>query len=96
MRGPQGGYSLAIPPEKITVGMILRAVEGSFSPVFCVDDYDNECSRKDNCVTIEVWRKMKEAIDSVVDAITLDYLAARADNIAKGLDGKCEKESSEV
>lgn len=70
VRGAQGGYKLAFPPEKYTVGMILRLTEGSLSPVACLED-ESECGRIDECITIEVWKRLDEAIKSVVDSITL-------------------------
>ncbi|MEL7650121.1 MAG: Rrf2 family transcriptional regulator [Sedimentibacter sp.] len=70
VRGAQGGYKLAKSPEEYTVGMILRLTEGSLSPVACVEDC-SECNRTDNCVTIEVWRRLDDAINNVVDNITL-------------------------
>lgn len=70
VRGAQGGYKLAFPPEKYTVGMILRLTEGSLSPVACIED-ETECGRIDECITIEVWKRLDEAIKGVVDSITL-------------------------
>ena len=70
VRGAQGGYALKYPAEKITVGMVLRALEGSLSPVDCIDKGDN-CTRSEACITIFVWKKLKNAIDDVVDNITL-------------------------
>ena len=73
-RGAQGGYTLARPPREITVGMVLRVMEGPLAPVDCVDG-TNQCSRTDSCVTLEVWKRLKEAIESVVDTTTLEDLA---------------------
>lgn len=69
VRGAQGGYHLTRKPEEYTVGMILRLTEGSLAPVACVEDED--CPRMDDCVTILVWRKLNDAINDVVDHITL-------------------------
>lgn len=82
VRGPSGGYKLCKDPKEYTVGMILRKVEGNLSPVSCVDDVDNYCPRKERCVTINVWKQVKEAVAQVVDSITLedlkrDYLEKR-------------------
>lgn len=70
-RGASGGYKLARDPKEYTVGMILRLTEGSLSPVSCVDYEKNECDRYDSCATIEVWKKLADAISDVVDSITL-------------------------
>ena len=71
VRGAQGGYVLAREPEEYTVGMILRQAEGSLSPVSCLDDEVNRCERAGRCATLAVWMQLKEAIDQVVDGVTL-------------------------
>ena len=71
VRGPQGGYLLKYKPEEYTVGMILRLTEGDLAPVSCVGDEGMECERKADCVTIRVWEKLNDAINDVVDHITL-------------------------
>lgn len=70
-RGAQGGYMLAKAPEEYTVGMILRLMEGSLAPVSCLESDDNNCERADDCVTLDVWKKLEDAINQVVDHITL-------------------------
>lgn len=71
MRGAQGGYRLARAPEEYTVGMILRLTEGSLAPVACLEDPDNPCERAKICVTLDVWKQLEEAINQVVDHVTL-------------------------
>lgn len=70
-RGAQGGYMLAKEPQEYTVGEILRLLEGNLAPVACVDDTNDACTRADECVTMEVWREIKDAVNKVVDNITL-------------------------
>ncbi len=71
-RGPKGGYLLAAHPNSITVGMILRCLEKSMALSDCVGDGgESPCQRKDRCVTVSVWRKMKAAMDNVMDSITI-------------------------
>ena len=74
IRGPQGGYLLTRQPEEYTVGMILRLTEGSLAPVACLESDVNTCDRSENCVTLRVWEKLKDAIDGVVDHFTLTDL----------------------
>ncbi|WKY46855.1 Rrf2 family transcriptional regulator [Eubacteriaceae bacterium ES3] len=76
VRGAQGGYKLANPPETYTVGMILRLLEGDLAPVACVGEA-GECNRADRCVTVDVYRQIKEAVDQVVDQTTLADLVLR-------------------
>ncbi len=71
VRGAQGGYKLASPAESYTVGMILRQIEGSLAPVACIQDKAAECPRRSKCVTIDVWKRIDDAVNSVVDSITL-------------------------
>ena len=85
-RGPQGGYSLKMKPEKYTVGMILRLTEGSLSPVACLDDENGVCEREPQCATLEVWKRLNDAINGVVDGITLADLV----EIQKKKDGDVE------
>lgn len=71
VRGPQGGYRLVKKPEEYTAGMILRLTEGSLAPVSCLEFDENDCSRQDECVTLELWRRLDAAIKGVVDQVTL-------------------------
>lgn len=74
IRGPQGGYMLNREPKEYTVGMILRLTEGSLAPVACLDYEPNDCERRNECVTLILWKKLNDAIKSVVDNITLQDL----------------------
>lgn len=72
VRGAQGGYLLSKPPSEITVGSILRSLEGNMAPADCVVDNDiNKCDREEHCVTKLVWMKIRDSIDEVIDSITL-------------------------
>ena len=76
MRGPGGGHMLAKMPEQYTVGMILRQIEGSLAPVACLDGEENDCLRQESCVTLRLWKMLYEAINGVVDQVTLADLVA--------------------
>lgn len=71
VRGAGGGYSLAYPPEHYTVGMILRLTEGSLAPVACLEGDENTCPRQEECTTLFVWEALRDAVDKVVDGITV-------------------------
>jgi len=77
IRGAQGGYKIARDPSNYTVGMILRLTEGSLNPVACLDDEINECERCDTCETLEIWKELAEAINHVVDNVTIADLVER-------------------
>lgn len=76
VRGSQGGYRLSYPPEEYTVGMIVRLLEGELAPIF-LSDATRKFEEADRHVTAGVWREIKEAIDKVVDNITLAELVRR-------------------
>ncbi|WP_075720491.1 RrF2 family transcriptional regulator [Roseburia sp. 499] len=71
MRGPGGGYKLSKRPEEYTVGMILRQIEGSLAPVACLEEEVNSCERSSSCVTLRLWQMIYDAINGVVDKVTL-------------------------
>ena len=74
LRGAQGGYMLAREPKTYTVGTILRLTEGSMKPVACLEDDPNQCSRAGECVTLRLWKMLDEAIEGVLDKVTLQDL----------------------
>lgn len=77
IRGSKGGYMLSKRPEEYTVGDVLRVMEGSLAPVACVEEGSEYCKRASTCVTIELWQKLNNAINDVVDNITLEDLVNR-------------------
>lgn len=75
IRGSQGGYVLAKSSEDISVGDILRALEGDLSPVNCTGlNGENGCSESNNCVTRNVWKRIDDSIQKAVDSISLKEL----------------------
>lgn len=70
IKGSQGGYFLSSSPSSITVGMILRALEGSLKVV----DDSNVSDKLQYCIQTTVWDSINKSIDSVVDSITLEDL----------------------
>ena len=81
VRGSSGGYRLAKAPEEYTVGDILRLTEGSLAPVACVEDGVENCPKAENCVTLTLWKDLNDAINSVVDHVTLADLVERSENM---------------
>lgn len=69
-RGAQGGYILSREPKDITVGQVLRSLEGDLAPADCL--LHDECYKEDGCATKLVLMRIQESIDSVVDSITLE------------------------
>jgi len=77
-RGAHGGYQLARPPAQVTVGAIVRALEGSVAPVECLtDEYvAGACEREPSCASQSLWVRVKESVDRVLDSVTLAQLCA--------------------
>ncbi len=76
-RGSHGGYTLARPPEEITVKDVVEAIEGRVCPVPCVED-PAECSRVAGCAAAGVWKKLARDIEHSLASITLGDLAQQA------------------
>ncbi len=76
IRGVHGGYILAKPPAKINLGQIIRILEGSIAPVECVDEPEI-CPRAEFCVTRDVWKEIKRAVDGILKSISLKDLVER-------------------
>ena len=75
IRGAGGGYILAKPAYEISVGDVLRALEGSLEPVDCAGlDPEGGCKAADSCVTKYVWQRINESINHTVDEIMLSQL----------------------
>jgi Rrf2 family protein len=79
-RGARGGYRLSRAPSEITVGDVLRVLEGSLSPVDCIESGNAVCGGGDceSCNTKSVWGKMFSSVNDVVDSISLKDLSEEA------------------
>lgn len=75
LRGAGGGYMLAKPAAEISVGDILRALEGNLDAVTCPGTQEiSGCEGADLCVTRYVWQKINDSITDAVDTIMLSQL----------------------
>ena len=74
VRGAQGGYKLAKPAQEISVGEVLRALEGSINAVSCGEGENVHCQGEDLCVTRYVWQRINASIQETVDSIMLEQL----------------------
>lgn len=81
VRGAQGGYRLAKPAEEISVGDVLRALEGSIEAVSCQDGDNPSCVGKDLCVARYVWQKVNKSIRETVDSIMISQLVEESRRI---------------
>lgn len=81
--GPGGGYVLAKDASEISAGDVLRAVEESLAPVYCMDEEcEDECHRADGCPTRVLWIKLGQQIAQTLDSTTLADLCEQPPRIA--------------
>lgn len=74
-RGAHGGYALAKAPREITLGEIIRALEGPLDIVSCTEN--DPCERSAACVATEIWREVRTAVEAVLASHTLEDMANR-------------------
>jgi len=72
--GPRGGYRLARPPSVVTVGQVVRVLEGPLAIVSCMADH-GDCAQASRCTLRKPARKLQVAIAGLLDAMTLAELA---------------------
>jgi len=76
-RGARGGYELARPPAEIPMSDVLRALEGPIAPMVCASDEDQHrpgCDRSSHCTVNVLWVRVRDAIVTALDSMTLDDL----------------------
>lgn len=79
-KGPGGGYALARAPRDITLGDVLRVMDGPFAPIACVSVSNHTecgCPHPDACALREAFAKVRDAMVAVLDGITFADLAER-------------------
>ena len=70
VKGPGGGYMLAREPEKISIGQILKELEGPVAITSCLDPSEG-CVRVDSCVTHLLWKALGDNIERFLDSMSL-------------------------
>ena len=74
-RGNEGGYLLVRSPRGLTVGEVIRFVQGPLGPVDCLaDDSRDKCPLYGDCVFFPMWQKVREAVSDVYDNTTFQNL----------------------
>ena len=77
VRGVNGGYRLAKPASEISVGAVLRALEGDLNPVECAaidSNKETHCTGSGSCVSKIVWKRINDSINNTVDSIYIGEL----------------------
>lgn len=76
VKGAGGGYSLVDAPSKITVGAVLRVLEGNISIVNSLSKEDSEqLNNLERCIRTTLWARIDESISEIIDSVTLEDLA---------------------
>jgi Rrf2 family transcriptional regulator, iron-sulfur cluster assembly transcription factor len=77
-RGPRGGYQLTRPPREITLGDIIRALEGKLSP-FTPEDEGGQGDAASIAITESAFADLAQRIEACFEQVTLDNLCQRAE-----------------
>ncbi len=75
VRGAAGGYTLSRSPEQISVGEVLRALEGSTAIVDCLSVEGSGCANACICSARPLWLKLQQRIDDVLTDTTIKDMA---------------------
>ena len=71
-RGAHGGYELALPPSRITVGRVLQALDGDILPMRCLSEQDERgCARSPTCAARTVWATVYLRMIETLNGMTL-------------------------
>jgi Rrf2 family protein len=80
-KGKNGGYALARPPSTVTIGSLIRVLEGPLAPLPCASETQfhacEECADVENCGVRMIMRQVRDAIADVLDKTTLAELLQR-------------------
>jgi Rrf2 family protein len=82
--GKGGGYSLALPPNRITIGAVVRILEGDLAPVPCLSTTNyarcEECQDETTCGIRLTMADVNVALANVLDGLTLADMVERSEN----------------
>ena len=76
VRGRQGGHVLINDPDEVRLSDVMVALEGSLAPIACVDDPE-ACTRTGGCVQRDVWERVRDATQEILDSVSIGDLAAK-------------------
>ena len=81
VRGPKGGHMLAKPPEAITVGEIVRVLEGGINLSSCIENPE-VCDRTSDCLTRGLWEETTKAMYEKLNSATLSKMINDGSSLA--------------
>jgi Rrf2 family protein len=82
-QGAHGGYEIAGDPATITIGDVLRALEGPIAPMICASEGhdDVDCARHAVCTVSTVWERVRDAVAGALDSVSLAELVPPKVNV---------------
>ncbi len=84
-RGNEGGYLLSKPPSQITIGDVVRVIEGPIEPISCVKENYACCTDINKCVFRNIWQRVHQATSDIIDHITFEDLVLQVNGQEKVL-----------
>jgi len=76
-RGNVGGYQLAKDPCEITLGQVIRYIDGPLEPIGCVEKGYSNCTDLRKCVFKHIWQQVAQATSGIVDKISFADLVKK-------------------
>jgi Rrf2 family protein len=87
-KGKGGGYALARAPREITLGQIIRVIDGPLAPIPCVSERAyvrcEECVSEEACGTRMVMKEVRDAVARILDGTTLADVGERVAKVGRG------------
>ena len=87
-KGKGGGYALARAPREVTLGQVIRVVDGPLAPIPCVSERAyvrcEECVSEESCGTRMVMKEVRDAIAKILDGTTLADVCERVAKVGRG------------
>jgi Rrf2 family protein len=74
-RGASGGYTLAKPPDAISVAQVIAAMEGPIAVTECTDETHSDCVVESVCRVRTNWQKINDAVRGALEQISLQEMA---------------------
>lgn len=73
-RGNIGGYLLSRAPGRITIGEVIRFIDGPIEPISCARQGYSNCGDMYKCVFKKVWQDVSKATSDIIDNVTFEAL----------------------